>query len=198
MVSPLAIAAALEISLSADDWSGRWLVAGAFTLVAIINAGCALLFAPMLGRAHEVLLDALSRLLGVLLAAVGVELFLGGLTTLGVTATPAATDPGRPVPERAASTPPRRRRLHIGPSYPGGSDPDDNVTHGRQPADVAARSPPPLAGRSPASGVRGSLGGVPPPQSRGVAPPRGPGVAPRCKSYEAPARAFCEQGPALQ
>jgi multiple antibiotic resistance protein len=84
VVSPLAVAAALEISLSADDWSGRWLVAGAFTLVAIIDAGCALLFAPMLGRAHEVLLDALSRLLSVLLAAVGVELFLGGLTTLGL------------------------------------------------------------------------------------------------------------------
>jgi multiple antibiotic resistance protein len=84
VVSPLAVAAALEISLSAADWTGRWLVAGAFTLVAIIDAGCALLFAPMLGRAHEVLLDALSRLLSVLLAAVGVELFLGGLTTLGV------------------------------------------------------------------------------------------------------------------
>ncbi|TVZ07047.1 MarC family protein [Trebonia kvetii] len=84
VVSPLAVAAALEISLSSADWTGRWLVAGAFTLVAIIDAGCALLFAPLLGRAHEVVLDALSRLLSVLLAAVGVELFLGGLTTLGV------------------------------------------------------------------------------------------------------------------
>lgn len=84
VVSPLAVAAALEISLSSGSWKGRWLVAGAFTLVAIIDAGCALLFAPLLGRAHEVVLDALSRLLSVLLAAVGVELFLGGLTTLGL------------------------------------------------------------------------------------------------------------------
>src|SRR5512146_391217 len=84
VVSPLAVAAALEISLTYDDWGSRWLVAGAFTLVAIIDAGSALLFAPLLGRAHEVVLDALSRLLSVLLAAVGVELFLGGLTTLGV------------------------------------------------------------------------------------------------------------------
>jgi multiple antibiotic resistance protein len=84
VVSPLAVAAALEISLSSPDWSDRWLLAGAFTLVAIVDAGCALLFAPMLGRAHEVLLDALSRLLSVLLAAVGVQLFLGGLTTLGL------------------------------------------------------------------------------------------------------------------
>jgi len=84
VVSPLAVAAALEISLSSPDWSGRWLVAGAFTLVAIIDASCALLFAPMLGRAHEVVLDALSRLLAVLLTAVGVQLFLDGLTTLGL------------------------------------------------------------------------------------------------------------------
>ena len=84
VVSPLAVAAALEISLSSDDWGDRWLVAGAFTLVAIIDAGCALLFAPLLGRAHEVVLDVLSRLLSVLLAAVGVELFLDGLTTLGL------------------------------------------------------------------------------------------------------------------
>jgi len=84
VVSPLAVAAALEISLSSANWADRWAVAGAFALVAIIDAGCALLFAPLLGRAHEVVLDALSRLLSVLLAAVGVELFLGGLTTLGV------------------------------------------------------------------------------------------------------------------
>ena len=84
VVSPLAVAAALEISLSSPDWGDRWLVAGAFTMVAIIDAGSAFLFAPMLGRAHEVVLDALSRLLSVLLAAVGVQLFLGGLTTLGL------------------------------------------------------------------------------------------------------------------
>jgi small neutral amino acid transporter SnatA (MarC family) len=84
VVSPLAVAAALEISLSSANWGDRWAVAGAFALVAIIDAGCALLFAPLLGRAHEVVLDALSRLLSVLLAAVGVELFLGGLTTLGL------------------------------------------------------------------------------------------------------------------
>jgi len=42
------------------------------------------LFAPLLGRAHEVVLDVLSRLLAVLLAAVGVELFLDGLTMLGL------------------------------------------------------------------------------------------------------------------
>ena len=83
VVSPLAIAADLEGSLSADGWSGRWVVAGAFTLVALFNALCAVVFAGLLRRAHESVLDVLSRLLGILLAAVGVQLFLQGLEALG-------------------------------------------------------------------------------------------------------------------
>jgi multiple antibiotic resistance protein len=84
VVSPLAVAAALEESLSADHWSARWVVAGAFALVALIDALCAVVFAPLLRRTHESILEVLSRLLGILLAAVGVQLFLEGLTTLGV------------------------------------------------------------------------------------------------------------------
>jgi multiple antibiotic resistance protein len=84
VVSPLAVAADLEESLSADHWSARWVVAGAFALVALIDALCAVVFAPLLRRTHESILEVLSRLLGILLAAVGVQLFLEGLTTLGV------------------------------------------------------------------------------------------------------------------
>jgi multiple antibiotic resistance protein len=84
VVSPLAVAAALEESLSADHWSARWVVAGAFALVALIDALCTIVFAPLLRRTHESILEVLSRLLGILLAAVGVQLFLEGLTTLGV------------------------------------------------------------------------------------------------------------------
>ena len=84
VVSPLAIAADLEESLSAHDWGARWVVAGAFALVALIDLLCAVIFAPVLRRTHESLLEVLSRLLGILLAAVGVQLFLEGLTTLGV------------------------------------------------------------------------------------------------------------------
>lgn len=84
VVSPLAIAAALTQSLSSHTWSGRWTVAGAFALVALIDMLSAWVFAPLLGRAHEVVLEMLSRLLGVLLAAVGVQLFLEGLVVLGV------------------------------------------------------------------------------------------------------------------
>src|SRR5580700_4315332 len=84
VVSPLAVAADLEVSLSASDWGARWVVAGAFALVALVDALCAVIFAPVLRRTHESILEVLSRLLGILLAAVGVQLFLHGLETLGV------------------------------------------------------------------------------------------------------------------
>jgi multiple antibiotic resistance protein len=84
VVSPLAIAADLEVSLAASHWSARWTTAGAFALVAFIDAGLAVVFAPVLRNVHESLLEVLSRLLGILLAAVGVGLFLDGLTLLGV------------------------------------------------------------------------------------------------------------------
>jgi multiple antibiotic resistance protein len=84
VVSPLAVAADLEESLSANGWGERWVVAGAFALVALIDALCAFIFAPMLSRTHESILEVLSRLLGILLAAVGVQVFLSGLATLGV------------------------------------------------------------------------------------------------------------------
>jgi multiple antibiotic resistance protein len=83
VVSPLAVAAALQDSLAASNWNERWAVAGAFALVTLIDAACAILFAPLLGRAHETVLEVLSRLLGILLAAVGVQLFIDGLTLLG-------------------------------------------------------------------------------------------------------------------
>jgi multiple antibiotic resistance protein len=84
VVSPLAVAADLEESLSASHWGARWTVAGAFALVAALDALCAVIFAPLLLRMHESLLEVLSRLLGILLAAVGVALFLDGLRALGV------------------------------------------------------------------------------------------------------------------
>ena len=84
VVSPLAVAADLEVSLSAHDWGARWVIAGAFALVAVFDALCAVVFAPLLRRTHESILEVLSRLLGILLAAVGVQLFLEGLGLLGV------------------------------------------------------------------------------------------------------------------
>jgi multiple antibiotic resistance protein len=84
VVSPLAVVAVLEESLLARGWSGRWEVAAAFALIAAVNAVSGVIFGPALGRTHDTVLEVFSRLLGVLLAAVGVQLFLVGLSTLGV------------------------------------------------------------------------------------------------------------------
>ena len=84
VVSPLAIAADLLESLTASDWAHRLEVAAAFVAVAMVNLIFAWALAPVVGRMHEIVLDVLSRLLGVLLAAVGVELFLQSLAELGV------------------------------------------------------------------------------------------------------------------
>jgi multiple antibiotic resistance protein len=84
VVSPLAVAAALQMSLTARDWGDRWIIVVAFAVIAFLDAACAIVFASLLGRAHEIILEVLSRLLGVLLAAVGAQLFLLGLAALGV------------------------------------------------------------------------------------------------------------------
>ena len=84
VVSPLAVAAVLEESLLAGGWGDRWEVAGAFALIAILNAVSGITLGPLLGRTHDNVLEVFSRLLGILLAAVGVQLILIGLTTLGV------------------------------------------------------------------------------------------------------------------
>ena len=84
VVSPIAIAADLEESISAGGWGGRWTVAGAFALVALVDMLCTWAFVPLLRRMHDSLLEVLSRLLGTLLVAVGVGVFLDGLVALGV------------------------------------------------------------------------------------------------------------------
>src|ERR1700685_1751485 len=72
VVYPIAIAADLEVSISAGDWGDRWTVAAAFALVALVDMLFTWVFAPLLRRMHESILEVLSRLLGTLLAAVGV------------------------------------------------------------------------------------------------------------------------------
>jgi multiple antibiotic resistance protein len=84
VVSPIAIAADLEESISAHGWGGRWTVAGAFALVALVDMLITWVFTPVLRKMGESVLEVLSRLLGILLVAVGVGVFLDGLTTLGV------------------------------------------------------------------------------------------------------------------
>ena len=79
VVSPLAIAADLEESLSASDWGAGGSSRARSRLSRSSTRLCAVVFAPVLRRTHESILEVLSRLLGILLAAVGVQLFLHGL-----------------------------------------------------------------------------------------------------------------------
>ncbi|MEU9079712.1 MarC family protein [Kitasatospora sp. NPDC004745] len=84
IASPLAVTAVLVASLAKDDWGWKATVAGAYVAVVVINYVCVALLAPLMRRTHRTSLEVLSRLLGLLLAAVGVELFLNGLSGLGV------------------------------------------------------------------------------------------------------------------
>ncbi|AUY51960.1 MULTISPECIES: MarC family protein [Streptomycetaceae] len=84
IASPLAVTAVLVASLSKDDWGWRTTIVGAYLAVVVINYFCVAALAPLMRRTHRTSLEVLSRLLGLLLAAVGVELFLNGLAGLGV------------------------------------------------------------------------------------------------------------------
>jgi multiple antibiotic resistance protein len=84
IASPLAMTALLVESLTRSGWEWKVTVVGAYLAVVTINAVCVLLLAPLLRRTHQTSLEVVSRLLGLLLAAVGVELFLNGLAGLGV------------------------------------------------------------------------------------------------------------------
>ncbi|MFG3049584.1 MarC family protein [Kitasatospora sp. NPDC048239] len=84
IASPLAVTAVLVGSLSKDDWGWRATITGAYVAVVMINYVCVALLAPLMQRTHRTSLEVLSRLLGLLLAAVGVELFLNGLAGLGL------------------------------------------------------------------------------------------------------------------
>ncbi|MFI6443738.1 MarC family protein [Kitasatospora sp. NPDC050543] len=84
IASPLAMTGVLVASLSKDNWPWRGTVAVAYLAVVAINCVSVLLLAPLLQRSHQTTLELLSRLLGLLLAAVGVELILNGLVGLGV------------------------------------------------------------------------------------------------------------------
>jgi multiple antibiotic resistance protein len=59
-------------------------VAGTYAIVAALDLACLLLFTPLFRRTYAIAFELLSRLVGLLFAAVGVEVFLQGLATLGV------------------------------------------------------------------------------------------------------------------
>ncbi|MFJ1703697.1 MarC family protein [Kitasatospora sp. NPDC088346] len=84
VASPLAMTAVLVETIGENGWGWNTTIAVAYTAVVAIDLVCVILLAPVLGRTHQTSLEVLSRLLGLLLAAVGVELFLAGLVSLGV------------------------------------------------------------------------------------------------------------------
>jgi multiple antibiotic resistance protein len=84
VVSPLGVAAALEESLTSSTWGSRGVVAGAYAAVVALDLVATVMLAPLMRRIHASSLEVLSRLLGILLSAVGVNLFLQGLAALGV------------------------------------------------------------------------------------------------------------------
>jgi multiple antibiotic resistance protein len=84
VASPLAVTAVLVESLGEDTWAWRTTIASMYVAVIAIDCVCVLLLAPLLRRTSATSLEVISRLLGLLLAAVGVELFERGLSDLGV------------------------------------------------------------------------------------------------------------------
>ncbi|MFJ8627222.1 MarC family protein [Kitasatospora sp. NPDC093550] len=84
IASPLAVTAVLVASLNRSGLAWKATVAAAYVAVAVINYVCVAVLAPLMQRTHRTSLEVLSRLLGLLLAAVGVELVLEGLSGLGV------------------------------------------------------------------------------------------------------------------
>ncbi|MFJ8310065.1 MULTISPECIES: MarC family protein [unclassified Streptomyces] len=86
VVSPLAITAVLIEAAARDSWSWRSTVVGAYVTVIALDLACVLLLAGILRRTHHTTIELLGRLLGLLLAAVGVDLVLDGLGALGVAA----------------------------------------------------------------------------------------------------------------
>ncbi|MEU9128512.1 MarC family protein [Kitasatospora sp. NPDC048540] len=87
VASPLAMTAVLVETRGEDSLGWNTTIAVAYTAVVAIDLLSVVALAPVLRRTHQTSLEVLSRLLGLLLAAVGVELFLSGLAGLGVPTT---------------------------------------------------------------------------------------------------------------
>ncbi|MCD0485813.1 MarC family protein [Streptacidiphilus sp. ASG 303] len=84
IVSPLAMTALLLESTARNDWTWRAVVGGAYVAVVAIDLLCVLLLNRVLQATHHTTVELLARLLGLLLAAVGVDLVLDGLEGLAV------------------------------------------------------------------------------------------------------------------
>ncbi|MFJ6868407.1 MarC family protein [Streptomyces termitum] len=84
IVSPLAMTAVLIEAAARYSVGWRSTVVGAYVCVIALDLVCVLVLTRLLSRTHHTTIELLGRLLGLLLAAVGVDLFLDGLSDLGV------------------------------------------------------------------------------------------------------------------
>ncbi|WP_328943576.1 MarC family protein [Streptomyces sp. NBC_00250] len=84
VVSPLAMTAVLIEAAARNSFTWRSTVVGSYVSVIALDLICVLLLARVLRRTHHATIELLGRLLGLLLAAVGVDLVLDGLSDLGV------------------------------------------------------------------------------------------------------------------
>ncbi|WP_395361726.1 MarC family protein [Streptomyces sp. YH02] len=84
VVSPLAMTAVLIEAAARYSFTWRSTVVGSYVSVIALDLICVLLLARVLRRTHHATIELLGRLLGLLLAAVGVDLVLDGLSDLGV------------------------------------------------------------------------------------------------------------------
>jgi len=84
VVTPLGVTAVLVEALSGAGLAWRSAVAAGYVAVAALDLLCVLLLAPLIRRTHASVREVLSRLLGLLLAGVGMSIFLQGVTGLGL------------------------------------------------------------------------------------------------------------------
>ncbi|WP_405852252.1 MarC family protein [Streptomyces sp. NBC_01369] len=84
VVSPLAMTALLIEATARSSWTWRSTVAGAYVAVILLDLVCILLLERLLRATHHATFELLGRLLGLLLAAVSIDLVLDGLAELGI------------------------------------------------------------------------------------------------------------------
>lgn len=84
IVTPLGVTAVLVESLSGAGLAWRSVVAAGYVAVAALDLLSVVLLGPVVRRLHPSIREVLSRLLGLLLAGVGMTIFLQGLAALGV------------------------------------------------------------------------------------------------------------------
>jgi multiple antibiotic resistance protein len=84
IAGPLVLAAVLLYAIENPGWNWRTGVAGTFLAVLAIDLACVLVLVGVLRRMHRTVVDVVARLLGLLLAALSIQVLLDALVDLGV------------------------------------------------------------------------------------------------------------------